>query len=206
MRLFSSLALFAATAVLTASAPLELEKYQIDKSHTNIGFSVRHMMVTNVKGNFRVFDGEIVLDEKDITKSSANFTIQVASVDTDHERRDNDLRSDNFFNSAQFPTMTFTSTKVEKAGDQLTLVGNLTIRDVTKEVRIPFTLVGPVTSSNGRKRIGAEGTLTINRFDYGLKYNRMAEAVAVVSPEVKIELNVEAATAPPAPAGPPVKG
>jgi polyisoprenoid-binding protein YceI len=196
MRLISSLVLVAASGVLTAAAPQTVEKYQIDKSHTSVAFSVRHMMVTNVRGNFRTFDGEILLDEKDITKSSASFTIETASVDTNHERRDNDLRSDNFFNAAQYPTMTFASTKVERSGAQLTLVGNLTIRDVTREVRIPFELVGPVTSANGRKRIGAEGTLTINRFDFGLKYNRMAEAVAVVGPDVKIELNVEATTPP----------
>lgn len=194
MRLTSSLFLLAASAVLTAASPLGVEKYQVDKSHTSIAFSVRHMMVTNVKGNFRTFDGEILLDEADITKSSANFTIQTASVDTNNERRDNDLRSDNFFNAAQYPTITFTSTRVERAGAQLTLIGDLTIRDVTKEVRIPFELVGPVANSSGRKRIGAEGTLTINRFDFGLKYNRMAEAVAVVGPDVKIELNVEAVT------------
>jgi polyisoprenoid-binding protein YceI len=191
---FSNAILLGATTLLTASAPLSVERFVLDTNHTYIGFNVRHMMVTNVKGKFKNFSGEILLDEKDLTKSSANISIETASVDTDNERRDNHLRSDDFFNSAQFPAMTFKSTRVEKRGNQLTLVGNLTIRDVTKEVSIPFELTGPIAAANGGKRLGAEGALTINRFDYGLKYNRMAEAVAVVAPEVKIEINVEAST------------
>ncbi|MGQ0562073.1 MAG: YceI family protein [Gemmatimonadota bacterium] len=186
-------ALLAATLMLTAGATPSVEKYDVDKSHTYIGFSVRHMMVTNVKGRFRNFDGEILLDQKDITRSSAHFTIDAASIDTENERRDNHLRSADFLNAAQFPTITFRSRRVQREGEQLSLIGDLTIRAVTREVVIPFELVGPIEGS-GRKRIGAEGMLTIKRFDYGLEYNRFAEAVAVVAPDVKIELNVEAVT------------
>lgn len=192
-----SLLLLAITAVsVTAAAPAP-ETYAIDKAHTQIGFAVRHLMVSTVRGTFREFDGAIHFDEADITRSSARFTVNAASIDTGNERRDNHLRSDDFFNAEAFPTIQFTSRRVVRQGQQLSLVGDLTIRDVTKEVVIPFELAGPLKSSNGRKRIGAEGTLTINRFDYGLKYNRMTEAVAVVADEVRIEINVEATTAAP---------
>jgi polyisoprenoid-binding protein YceI len=197
MRRFSSALLLAATTVLlTASTPMDVDRYVIDKAHTYIGFTVRHMMVTNVKGKFNRFDGEILLDEKDITKSSASFSIETASVDTDQERRDKHLRSDDFFNAEQYPAMTFRSKRVIRKGNDLSLVGDLTIRDVTREVVIPFELTGPVAAGD-RKRIGVEARLTIDRFDYGLKYNRMAEATVVVAPEVKIELNVEANTVAP---------
>ena len=197
MRRFSSVLLLAATTVLvTASTPMDADRYVIDKAHTHVGFTVRHMMVTNVRGKFNKFDGEILLDQNDITKSSATFTIETASVDTDHERRDKHLRSDDFFNAAQYPTLTFRSKRVVRKGNDLSLVGDLTIRDVTREVVIPFELTGPVQAGD-RKRIGIEARLTINRFDYGLRYNRMAEATVVVAPEVKIELNVEANTVAP---------
>ena len=197
MRRFSSALLLAATTMLvTASTPVDADRYVIDKAHTYVGFTVRHMMVTNVRGKFNKFDGEILLDPNDITKSSANFTIETASVDTDHERRDKHLRSDDFFNAEKYPTLTFRSKRVIRKGNDLSLVGDLTIRDVTREVVIPFELTGPVKAGD-RKRIGVEARLTINRFDYGLKYNRMAEATVVVAPEVKVELNVEAATVAP---------
>jgi polyisoprenoid-binding protein YceI len=197
MRRFScALLLAASTVLLTASTPMDAERYVIDRAHTYVGFTVRHMMVTNVRGKFNEFDGEILLDQSDITKSSVNFTIETASVDTDHERRDNHLRSDDFFNAAQYPTITFKSKRVIRKGADLSLVGDLTIRDVTREVVIPFELTGPVAAGN-RKRIGVEARLTIDRFDYGLKYNRMTEATAVVAPQVKIELNVEANTVAP---------
>jgi polyisoprenoid-binding protein YceI len=197
MRRFSSALLLAATTMpVTASTPVDADRYVIDKAHTYVGFTVRHMMVTNVRGKFNKFDGEILLDPNDITKSSANFTIETASVDTDHERRDKHLRSDDFFNAEKYPTLTFRSKRVIRKGNDLSLVGDLTIRDVTREVVIPFELTGPVKAGD-RKRIGVEARLTINRFDYGLKYNRMAEATVVVAPEVKVELNVEAATVAP---------
>src|SRR5688572_5330046 len=141
MRRFSCAVLLAAmTGLLTASTPHRADRYVIDKAHTYVGFNVRHMMVTNVKGKFNKFDGEILLDEADITKSSANFTIETASVDTDQERRDNHLRSDDFFNAAQYPNITFRSKRVISKADHLSLVGDLTIRDVTREVVIPFEL------------------------------------------------------------------
>jgi polyisoprenoid-binding protein YceI len=195
-RLNSALLLAATTMLVTASSPVDADRYVIDKAHSYVGFTVRHMMVTNVRGKFNKFEGEILLDQKDITKSSANFTIETASVDTDHERRDKHLRSDDFFNAEQYPVLTFRSRRVVRKGKDLSLVGDLTIRDVTREVVIPFEMTGPVQAGD-RKRIGVEAHLTINRFDYGLKYNRMAEATVVVAPDVKVELNIEANTVAP---------
>lgn len=184
-------ALLLSLAAATRALP---ERYVIDPDHSYVGFTVRHLMVTNVKGKFKSFSGEINLDSNDIRNSKVDVSIETASVSTDVDRRDNHLRSDAFFDAAHYPTMRFVGKRVEKKGNRLTLVGDLTIKDVTKEVAIPFELNGPVRTADGGKRLGAEGTLTINRFDYGLKYNRVEEAVAVVAPDVRIELNIEANT------------
>jgi polyisoprenoid-binding protein YceI len=194
MKLASATLIAAAALALTAGAPLEPLEYNFDASHTQIGFVVRHLGVTNVRGKFNKFTGQIRLDESDLTRSAVRVTIDAASIDTDHERRDNHLRSEDFFEVAKFPHITFVSKRVERAGDRLVAVGDLTIRDVTREVAIPFELAGPIKSGNGQKRLGAEGGLVINRFDYGLKWNRITEAVAVVGPDVRIELNVAATT------------
>jgi polyisoprenoid-binding protein YceI len=194
MKQLTAAAILLSTVALSASAPMPVERYSFDTSHTYVGFVVRHLGVSNVKGKFNKFDGEILLDDTDITKSSVRVTIDAASIDTENERRDNHLRSADFFEAAKFPNLTFVSKRVEKKGSQLQVTGDLTIRDVTREVTIPFALNGPLKSSNGQKRIGAEGSLVINRFDYGLKWNRMTEAVQVVAPEVRIELSVEATT------------
>lgn len=170
-------------------------RYAIDRSHTNLEFVVKHMLVSNVRGRFNTFEGEILLDEQDITKSSVNVTIDAASVDTGNERRDADLRSANFFETDRFPQITFVSKRVEHAGESYELVGDLTMRDVTKEVRIPFTLAGPVETGNGQKRIGIEGRLDVNRFDWGLMWDRKIETGGlVVAEDVRLELNIEAAT------------
>lgn len=189
--------LLLATAAFNADETREKdpERYVIDRSHTQLTFVVRHMLVTNVRGKFNTFEGEILLDQQDITKSSVQVTIETASVDTDHERRDADLRGEDFFAADRFPTLKFVSKRIEQDGEGLVLVGDLTMRDVTKEVEIPFDLVGPVETGQGQKRIGIEGALTVNRFDWGLKWDRKIESGGlVVAEDVKIELNIEAAT------------
>jgi polyisoprenoid-binding protein YceI len=189
--------LLLATAAFNADETREKdpERYVIDRSHTQLTFVVRHMLVTNVRGKFNTFEGEILLDQQDVTKSSVQVTIETASVDTDHERRDADLRGEDFFAADRFPTLKFLSKRIEQDGEGLVLVGDLTMRDVTKEVEIPFDLVGPVETGQGQKRIGIEGALTVNRFDWGLKWDRKIESGGlVVAEDVKIELNIEAAT------------
>jgi len=169
-------------------------RYNVDASHSHIGFSVRHLAVATVRGNFNRFSGHVMLDEQDITRSTVQVTIEAGSIDTGNERRDADLRSASFFEVEKYPSVTFNGKRVERRGDELMLVGDLTIRDVTREVRIPFELTGPVASANGQKRFGAEGTLRINRFDYRLQWNDLREAVPVVGDEVRIELSIEAVT------------
>ena len=167
-------------------------RYVFDTSHTYIGFNARHFGVTNVKGNFGTFTGHIMFDEEDVTRSSVEVTIETASVDTDNERRDNHLRSADFFAADSFPQIRFVSKRVEHAGDGLVVTGDLTMRGITREVRIPFELAGPVSTGNGQKRLGVEGALRINRFDYGLNWNNVVENIGVVADTVRIELQIEA--------------
>ena len=188
--------LLSATLLTGARAPADPETYQIDRSHTNIGFVVRHMVVTNVRGAFNDFSGSIVLDEGDITKSRVEVVVKTASVDTNHERRDADLRGPDFFDAERFPELRFTSRRIERTPDGLVAVGDLTIRDVTKEVRIPFEMAGPINAGQGVKRLGIEGAFRINRQEYGLRWDRMVEAGPVVADEVRIELAVEAISRP----------
>lgn len=185
----------AASAFQPGARATDPVRYVIDRSHTNLEFVVRHMLVSNVRGRFNEFEGEVLLDEQDITKSAVNVTIDATSVDTNNERRDADLRSPNFFETDRFPQITFVSKRIEREGESYALVGDLTMRDITREVHIPFTLVGPIDTGNGQKRVGIEGRLTVNRFDWGLKWDRTIETGGlVVAEDVRIELNIEAAT------------
>lgn len=168
------------------------ERFEIDASHSNVDFVVRHLGVANVRGTFGRFSGHIVLDEADVTRSTVEVTVDASSIDTRNERRDADLRGENFFEVERFPTLRFEGRQVERDGDGLVLVGDLTIRDVTREVRIPFELTGPVAIGENQRRLAAEGAVRVNRFDYGLRWNRITEAVQVVGNDVLIELRISA--------------
>lgn len=192
-----------AVLLLLAAPAWSADTYQIDPVHSLVGFSVRHLMLTNVQGRFNDFSGTIQFDEKDITKSSVTVTIQAASINTENPNRDNDLRSPNFLDAANFPTLSFESRRVVKRRSGYVLIGTLTLHGVSKEVEIPFTMVGKVKDPWGNTRLGFEGSLTLNRQDYGIAYNKTFEGGGlVVGNEVKITLNVEAvmkpATPPPA--------
>ncbi|MDZ7344551.1 MAG: YceI family protein [candidate division KSB1 bacterium] len=168
------------------------EKYEIDPVHSNIGFTVRHMVIAKVSGGFKKFSGTILYDEKDITKSSVNVTINATSIDTDNERRDNHLRSADFLNAAEDSVITFISKKIEKRGDGYVAIGDLTIRKVTKQIELPFKILGKIEDSRS-KRIGIEAGLTIDRFDYDVKWDRTLETGGlVVSREVDVNLTIEA--------------
>lgn len=167
--------------------------YKLDASHTTIGFSVRHMMVSNVKGSFGQFDGTIEFDEKDPASMKASAVIQVASIDTANEKRDDHLRNEDFFDAPQFPTITFETTRVEGTLPNLTLVGNLTIKGVTKEVSIPVEVGGPITNPWGSVIIGLSGGTTINRQDFGLTWSKALDGGGVVvGDEVRLILEIEA--------------
>ncbi len=169
------------------------DEFAIDPVHSSVEFSVRHMMVTNVRGRFREFSGTILYDDKDITKSSVRVVIKTASIDTGNADRDNHLRSPDFFDAAKYPEITFVSTRIEKRGDEYVCIGTLTIRGVSREVAIPFRILGVVKDQRGNTRLGVEAGLTINRLDYGVSWSRALEGGGlVVGNEVKIELNVQA--------------
>ncbi|SYZ72890.1 conserved exported hypothetical protein [Candidatus Zixiibacteriota bacterium] len=187
------LAMLVMAITMAGVSVLGADTYQIDPVHSNIGFTVKHMVISNVKGNFSDFSGTIVYDDKDISKSSVNVTIKTISINTGNQYRDNDLKSGNFFEAEKYPEITFQSTKIEKAVDGFVMTGNLTMRGVTKEVQIPFNILGTIKDPYGNMRMGAEGGLTINRQDYGISFNKALDnGGLVVGNEVKIDLNIEA--------------
>ena len=167
--------------------------YTLDSVHSRLGFSARHAMVTTVRGQFGAFEGAAVIDAANPAKSSATVTMRTASIDTGAEDRDAHLRSADFFDVEQFPTITFTSTHVERAGNVWNVTGDLTIKDVTRSVTIPFEHSGSAQDPFGNVRIGFEGSTTINRKDFGLVWNAALETGGVlVSERIKLEFDVSA--------------
>jgi len=167
--------------------------YAIDEAHTTIGFSVRHMMISNVKGNFGAYEAAIEFDEANPTEMKASATIQVSSISTANEKRDDHLRSPDFFDAAQFPTITFETTRVEGTLPNLTLVGNLTIKGVTKEISLPVEVGGPIANPWGQTVIGISGSATINRQDFGLSWSKSLDGGGVVvGDDVKMIIEIEA--------------
>ncbi len=182
--------------VLALVAPLNVlaATYALDPAHTVIGFKVKHLMIANVKGVFEKFKGTVVIDDKDITRSTVNVSIDIASINTNIAKRDEHLRSGDFFDAATYPTMTFVSTSVEKAGaNRLNVTGNLTLRGVTRPVVL--SVEGPtaeVKSPQGVIKRGASATASINRQDYGVSWNKKLDAGGVVvGDEVQISIDAE---------------
>ena len=167
--------------------------YKIDASHTDIQFKVKHLMISTVTGQFKIFDGTLEVEGNDLTKATATFEAETASVDTKSEQRDEHLKSDDFFNAEQFPKLTFKSTSIEKKSDsEYVLHGNLTIRDVTKPVELQVEFNGDIVDPWGMERKGFEINGKINRKDYGLKWSALTEAGGLVlSDDVKLHMNIE---------------
>ncbi len=173
---------------LFAANSFAQEKLDIDASHSNVNFMVRHMVVAKVSGGFREFSGTILYDEKDITKSSVNVAIKAKSINTQNERRDGHLRSPDFFNTDTDSMITFVSKTIKKRSDGFVATGDLTIRGVTKTVDLPFQILGV-----HKGVLGIEATLTINRFDYGVKWDRaLDDGNLVVGKDVQINITIEA--------------
>jgi len=167
--------------------------YEIDAKHSYIGFRVTHMGLAEVPGAFRDFSGTINYDAKDIAKSSVNFTAKVTSVDTGVAPRDTHLRSKDFFEVETFPDMSFKSTKVEKKDANWLVTGDFTLKGVTKQVTIPFTVNGVIKDGQGNTKMGISASTTINRQDYGVKYgNKLPDGTLALSDMVKIDLQLEA--------------
>lgn len=191
----------ALTLALAVAAPLSAaEQFQIDPVHSYVGFSIRHLAVSWVKGEFKDFAGEILYDPEDITRSSVSVVIQAASLDTRNERRNNHLKSPDFFAAEQFPEITFQSKRVERRGDGFVAIGDLTIRGITREIELPFTLAGPVAGPGGRPRLGAEAAVTLNRHQFEVSWNRAVEGVMMVGDDARIDIQVEAIGPEPPPA------
>lgn len=189
-RIFTIILAAALLAPLSAIAAT----YNIDPYHSTIQFKVKHLMITNVTGVFEKFNGTVVIDENDISKSKVDVAIEMASVNTSIGKRDEHLRSPDFFDVARFPTMTFVSTKVEKAGgDRLKVTGNLTIKGVTKPVVL--NVEGPtaeVKSPMGDTRRGASAVLTISRQDFGVSWSKKLDGGGlVVADDVHISIDTE---------------
>lgn len=179
------------------SAPVlalaETATWNLDPAHTHSAFTIRHLVITNVRGEFGKTTGAVTLDEKDITRSSVEATIDVTSIDTRVADRDAHLKSPDFFDAAKYPTMTFKSTKVQKAGKgKLKVTGDLTIKDVTKPVVLEVE--GPtaeIKGPMGESRRGIAARTTINRRDFGLNWSKAVEAGPVVGDKVTIEIEGE---------------
>lgn len=181
-------------AFLTLPANAATTTWQIDPRHTSAEFAVTHLMISTVQGEFHGVKGTINLDDKDITKSSVDVTMDVASVDTREPDRDKDLQSPNFFDAANFPTITFKSTKVEQvAPGKLKVTGDLTIRGVTKQVALDVNgPAAPIKDPWGLQRSAVSATTKINRQDFGVSWNKKLDSGGVVvSDEVNITLDVE---------------
>ncbi len=168
--------------------------YDLDPTHTRIGFSARHAMVTTVRGSFTDFTGEAHIDTVNPESSSVSLTIQAASVNTGQGQRDGHLRTGDFFDVDTFPTLTFASTAVSRPeSDVWSITGDLTIKGVTRPVTMEFEQTGSAKDPYGNLRVGFEGGTTINRTDWGLSFNAALETGGVlVSEKVKLEFDVSA--------------
>ena len=186
---------FAAAVMLATVVPVRAQStWEIDPAHTSIGFSIRHMMVSNVRGHFGKFSGTVKANEKDLTESTVEATIDVASIDTGNTKRDDHLRSPDFFDVAKYPTMTFKSRKITPAGDKKWKVtGDLTMHGVTKEVTLDVE--GPtaeVKDPQGHVRAGATATTKLSRADFGITWSKTLDGGGlVVGDEVSVTIEVE---------------
>ncbi len=184
--------LVTALAALVLSVPAVASTWKSDPAHSAATFAVKHMMVSTVKGTLGPITSTITLDDKDITKSKVEATIDVTKINTGIEKRDQHLNSPDFFDTAKFPTATFKSKKIEKAGDKYKVTGDLTLKDKTKEVVLDTTIspevANPFTKAATR---GVSATGVINRDDFGLNWNVPVGEGVMVSKEIKIEIDVE---------------
>ncbi len=180
---------FAMAWVIQAGAAQE---YSVDNSHTEIGFSVKHMVVATVRGQFTDFSGKVFYDEEDVTRSTVVGVVKTASITTTNEKRDEHLRSADFFDAAQYPEILFKSSRIEKKGDGHVVYGDLTIRGVTREIALDFVITGTVIDPWGNQRIGLEASGKINRQDFGVSWSKALDAGGlVVSDEVRINILAE---------------
>jgi len=167
-------------------------KWTVDKDHSSVKFSVTHLVISEVTGEFKSYDGSIEASNDDFKDAKINFTVDVASINTDNSKRDTHLKSDDFFNAEKFPKITFKGKSLEKIGDdKYRLVGDFTIRDVTKEITLDVVYNGTIKAF-GSTKAGFKITGSVNRFDYNLKWNTLTElGGVVVGKTVNLIVNLE---------------
>jgi polyisoprenoid-binding protein YceI len=182
-----------AIAVFTSYVLQAQTKWTVDFAHSSIKFSVVHLVISEVEGSFKTYTGSVVSTTPDFEGAAIDFTIEAKSINTENEMRDNHLRSADFFDVEKFPQITFKSKTFKKVSDnKYLLTGDLTLHDVTKEVKFDATYGGTIKDARGGIKSGFKANTTINRLDYGLKWNPLTEAGgAVVSPEVQIFVKLE---------------
>jgi polyisoprenoid-binding protein YceI len=165
--------------------------WAVDKSHTDIGFTIKHLGVSKVRGHFNDFDGTVVVNGPQPEKSSVNFTIKTASIDTANARRDSHLKAPDFFDAEKYPEITFKSTRISKTKKGFDATGLLTMRGVTKTVVLPFIVEGPLKGPGGTLHMGIDTAVTLNRQDYDLTWSQMVEGVSMLSNDVNVVISLE---------------
>jgi polyisoprenoid-binding protein YceI len=178
---------------LVGSSLVFADTFQVDASHSDVGFSVKHLGVSKTRGQFQDVSGTIVWNgKKELKTASIEGSVSVKSLDTQNEKRDGHLLSADFFDAEQYPAMTFKSKRIYKKLGKLYAKGDLTIHGVTHEVRLPISILGPVSDPWGNVKIGFEGELKIDRKDYGLTWNKtLDQGGLLIGDTVQISLNIE---------------
>ena len=179
---------------MTTAPQVQTSTWTVDKTHSNIDFEVRHLMISKVRGHFRDFEATLTIDEEQPERSHLTAVIDVASIDTSVEDRDNHLRSDDFFGAEQFPKITFQSSKVERGdGESFRVTGDLTIRDVTREVVLEGEFEGRIQDPWGKDRSAFSASVEISRKEFNVRWNQLLETGGVtVGDKVKISFHIEA--------------
>jgi polyisoprenoid-binding protein YceI len=188
-----------AAALLALAATGRAEVFNVDKAHSEVTFTVRHMGVSKVGGRFNDVSGTIDGDPKKPETAKVDFVIKTTSIDTNQEGRDKHLRSADFFDVEKFPEITFKSSKIAAKGTgTYDVTGTLTMHGVSKEVTLPVTMAGPIADGRGGQKVGFETATTLNRKDYGITWNKALDAGGVVvSEEVQVNISFEANQAKP---------
>lgn len=187
-----SSALVLGVGVLLSSSVFAAD-YALDKAHSTISFSAKHLMVSKTTGSFSDYDGTISFDPNDLGASKIEITVKAASIDTRNEKRDEHLKGADFLDAEKFPAVTFVSKSIAKEGDAYMLTGDLTLKGVTKEITVPAEISGPVTSPMGGTAIGINTNFKVNRQDYGVSFNKTLDnGGLMVSDDVNLDVSLEA--------------
>ncbi len=184
-----------ACAVGLAAPALAADTYAVDKGHSEVGFQIGHLGLSKVRGRFKDFDGTIRVDPAKPETSSVEFSVKTASIDTDNEKRDEDLKTGaGLLEVEKYPSMTFKSSKiVTKGKDHYDVTGTLTLHGISKEITLPVTVIGPIKDPWGNQRVSFETNTTLNRKDYGISYHKLLDTGGlVVGDDVSVSITLEA--------------